>query len=195
VAAPQLGRAQLEEKDREDLAQIASALGLRGVAKADKSTLIEKILEETMAPEPKDKESTPRASAPKVSSREKASAPLGADGEPLSEWEIELAEHEGTPIAPDARVEGESRRERNDSRGDRGDRAAIRVATAAIRVATVRIATATSATPAATSTTVADVTAADADVAVAAVATKARRVTTGSRSTKWSRTSPSATNP
>ena len=121
MAAPQLGRAQLEEKDREDLAQIASALGLRGVAKADKSTLIEKILEETMAPEPKDKESTPRASAPKVSSREKASAPLGADGEPLSEWEIELAEHEGTPIAPDARVEGESRRERNDSRGDRGD--------------------------------------------------------------------------
>ncbi|MFM8265415.1 MAG: transcription termination factor Rho, partial [Acidimicrobiia bacterium] len=121
MAAPQLGRAQLEEKDREDLAQIASALGLRGVAKADKSTLIEKILEETMAPEPKDKESTPRASASKASSREKASAPLGAGGEPLSEWEIELAEHEGTPIAPDARVEGESRRERNDSRGDRGD--------------------------------------------------------------------------
>ena len=134
MAAPQLGRAQLEEKDREDLAQIASALGLRGVAKADKSTLIEKILEETMAPEPEDKESTPRASASKsagkradsdtdssTASRASNAAPLGADGEPLSEWEIELAEHEGTPIAPDARVEGESRRERNDSRGERND--------------------------------------------------------------------------
>ena len=130
MAAPQLGRAQLEEKDREDLAQIASALGLRGVAKADKSTLIEKILEETMAPEPKDKESTPRASAPKASkradsssdSRASTAAPLGADGHPLSEWEIELAEHEGTPIAPDARVEGDSRRERGDTRGERNDR-------------------------------------------------------------------------
>jgi len=121
VAAPQLGRTQLEEKDRDDLAQIASALGLKGVAKASKAVLIEKILEETMSPEPQ--ESAPRASAPKASSRENAAAPLGAGGEPLSEWEVELAEHEGTPIAPDARVEGESRgrHDRND-RGDRNDR-------------------------------------------------------------------------
>ena len=130
MAAPQLGRAQLEEKDRDDLAQIASALGLKGVAKADKAALIEKILEETMAPEPKE-------SAPKSGSRESRSgsrdakpatkgtnpAPLGADGEPLSDWEIELAEHEGTPIAPEARAEADSRgRDRGDSRGDRGDR-------------------------------------------------------------------------
>ncbi|MFM8645310.1 MAG: transcription termination factor Rho [Actinomycetota bacterium] len=121
MAAPQLGRTQLEEKDRDDLAQIASALGLKGVAKASKAVLIERILEETMSPEPQ--ESAPRASAPKASSRENAAAPLGAGGEPLSEWEVELAEHEGTPIAPDARVEGESRgrHDRND-RGDRNDR-------------------------------------------------------------------------
>ena len=121
MAAPQLGRTQLEEKDRDDLAQIASALGLKGVAKASKAVLIEKILEETMSPEPQ--ESAPRASVPKASSRENAAAPLGAGGEPLSEWEVELAEHEGTPIAPDARVEGESRgrHDRND-RGDRNDR-------------------------------------------------------------------------
>ena len=111
VAAPQLGRAQLEEKDRDDLAQIAGALGLKGVAKADKSTLIERILEETMAPEPKEH-----------ASRGPKPAPLGAGGEPLSEWEIELAEHEGTPIAPDARVEGDTRRDRGDSRGDRPNR-------------------------------------------------------------------------
>ena len=120
MAAPQLGRTQLEEKDRDDLAQIASALGIKGVAKADKAVLIEKILEETMAPEPK--ESAPRDSKPKTSSRSSSAAPLGAGGEPLSEWEIELAEHEGTPIAADARVEGESRGRDRGERNDRGDR-------------------------------------------------------------------------
>ncbi|MEY3363896.1 MAG: transcription termination factor Rho, partial [Actinomycetota bacterium] len=48
--------------------------------------------------------------------------PLGADGEPLSEWELELAEHEGTPIAPDARVRTERGGDRGDARGDRSDR-------------------------------------------------------------------------
>ncbi|NDH46096.1 MAG: transcription termination factor Rho, partial [Actinobacteria bacterium] len=104
MAAPQLGRAQLEEKDRDDLIQIAKALGLKGVSAANKADLIAKILEETMAPQSDDK---PQASA----------KPLGADGEPLADWEVELAEHEGTPIAPDARVRGG---DRGDSRG--GDR-------------------------------------------------------------------------
>ena len=53
MAAPQLGRAQLEEKDRDDLAQIATALGIKGVAKATRESLIGKILEETMVTEPK----------------------------------------------------------------------------------------------------------------------------------------------
>ncbi|MFZ9705118.1 MAG: Rho termination factor N-terminal domain-containing protein, partial [Ilumatobacteraceae bacterium] len=96
MAAPQLGRAQLEEKDRDDLIQIAKALGLKGVSAANKADLIAKILEETMAPQSDDK---PQASA----------KPLGADGEPLADWEVELAEHEGTPIAPDARVRGGDR--------------------------------------------------------------------------------------
>ena len=133
MAAPQLGRAQLEEKDRDDLAQIASALGIKGVAKADKSDLIERILEETMAPEPKEptpkstsRESSSRGAARDTSSRassaESNQAPLGAGGEPLSEWEIELAEHEGTPIAAEARVDGDSRGRDRVDRGDRGDR-------------------------------------------------------------------------
>ena len=125
MAAPQLGRAQLEEKDRDDLEQIANALGIKGVARASRETLIGKILEETMAPEPQE----PTQKAPsKSKSTETPSntTPLGADGEPLSEWEVELAEHEGTPIAPDARVRTErsgDRNDRGDSRGDsRGDR-------------------------------------------------------------------------
>jgi len=128
VAAPQLGRAQLEEKERDDLVQIASALGIKGVAKATRETLIGKILEETMAPEPKETKETKTVKASKATTSG-ASAPLGADGEPLSEWELELAEHEGTPVAPDARVQTErggatrtERSDRGDSRSDRNDR-------------------------------------------------------------------------
>ncbi len=125
MAAPQLGRAQLEEKDRDDLEQIANALGIKGVARASRETLIGKILEETMAPEPQEPtKKTPSKS--KSTETPSSTTPLGADGEPLSEWEVELAEHEGTPIAPDARVRTErsgDRNDRGDSRGDsRGDR-------------------------------------------------------------------------
>ncbi len=128
MAAPQLGRAQLEEKDRDDLEQIANALGIKGVARASRETLIGKILEETMAPEPKETttpKSSPKADKAGAASDTANTVPLGANGEPLSEWELELAEHEGTPIAPDARVRTErsgERGDRGDSRGDRNDR-------------------------------------------------------------------------
>ncbi|MFZ9421653.1 MAG: transcription termination factor Rho [Ilumatobacteraceae bacterium] len=125
MAAPQLGRAQLEEKDRDDLEQIANALGIKGVARASRETLIGKILEETMAPEPKETttpKSSPKADKAVAASDTANTVPLGANGEPLSEWELELAEHEGTPIAPDARVRTERSGERGDSRGDRNDR-------------------------------------------------------------------------
>jgi len=125
VAAPQLGRAQLEEKDRDDLEQIANALGIKGVTRASRETLIGKILEETMAPEPKETttpKSSPKADKAGAASDTANTVPLGANGEPLSEWELELAEHEGTPIAPDARVRTERSGERGDSRGDRNDR-------------------------------------------------------------------------
>lgn len=133
MAAPQLGRAQLEEKDRDDLEQIANALGIKGVARANRETLIGKILEETMAPEPKEPtttKSSAKSDKSGASSDAKAAGtakggntvPLGADGEPLSEWELELAEHEGTPIAPDARVRTERGGDRGDARGDRSDR-------------------------------------------------------------------------
>ncbi len=125
MAAPQLGRAQLEEKDRDDLEQIANALGIKGVARASRETLIGKILEETMAPEPKETttpKSSPKADKAGAASDTANTVPLGANGEPLSEWELELAEHEGTPIAPDARVRTERSGERGDSRGDRNDR-------------------------------------------------------------------------
>jgi len=124
VAAPQLGRAQLEEKDRDDLAQIATALGIKGVAKATRELLIGKILEETMVTEPKPS-ATPKSSAKstdKAAAKPADKAPLGADGEALAEWEVELAEHEGTPIAADARVRPERSGDARNDRNDRGDR-------------------------------------------------------------------------
>jgi len=124
VAAPQLGRAQLEEKDRDDLAQIATALGIKGVAKATRESLIGKILEETMVTEPKPS-ATPKSSAKstdKAAAKPADKAPLGADGEALAEWEVELAEHEGTPIAADARVRPERSGDTRNDRNDRGDR-------------------------------------------------------------------------
>ena len=124
MAAPQLGRAQLEEKDRDDLAQIATALGIKGVAKATRESLIGKILEETMVTEPKPS-ATPKSSAKstdKAAAKPADKAPLGADGEALAEWEVELAEHEGTPIAADARVRPERSGDIRNDRNDRGDR-------------------------------------------------------------------------
>jgi transcription termination factor Rho len=57
--------------------------------------------------------------AAKTSSPAAAQAALGADGEPLADWEIELAEHEGTPVAPDARRASE-RPAGSDRGNDRG---------------------------------------------------------------------------
>ena len=135
MASEALEQSALEAKDREQLVAIAKALGVKSAARAKKEEIIEMILEQT-AP-------SPVVAAPAAASAKRASAGgsksasdarsasdaksdgpvLGADGQPLSEWEIELAEHEGTPIAPDARRQSEVG-DRGDSRGggDRNDR-------------------------------------------------------------------------
>ena len=99
VATGALNRASLEAKDRDALVAIASALGVRAGDDTDTSALIDRILE--------------HAPAAPASGGARRGAALGADGEPLSDWEIELAEHEGTPVAPDAR-------RTSDRGGDRG---------------------------------------------------------------------------
>ena len=144
MASEALEQSALEAKDREQLVAIAKALGVKSAARAKKEEIIEMILEQT-APSPvvaaPAAASAKRASAggsksssdAKSASDAKSDGPvLGADGQPLSEWEIELAEHEGTPIAPDARRQSEvgdrgdwrgggDRNDRND-RGPRNDR-------------------------------------------------------------------------
>ena len=133
MASGALEQSALEAKDRDQLLAIAKALGVKSAGRAKKEEIIEMILEQTApsAPAP----SVPAAPAP-TSSRGSTSsaksesenatssqvAALGADGQPLSEWEIELAEHEGTPIAPDARRRTEQTESRSDNREFRDNR-------------------------------------------------------------------------
>lgn len=127
MASGALEQSALEAKDREQLVAIAGALGVKSASRAKKAELIEMILEQTKpaapAPKPAKQEEAPKAEKPAPAA---PSAPvLGADGEPLADWEIELAEHEGTPVAPDARrASDQDRGDRGSNRfnNDRGDR-------------------------------------------------------------------------
>ncbi len=135
MASEALEQSALEAKDREQLVAIAKALGVKSAARAKKEEIIEMILEQT-APSPvvaaPVAASVKRAGTGSSKSASDANSSsdakfdgqvLGADGQPLAEWEIELAEHEGTPIAPDARRQSDVG-DRGDSRGggDRNDR-------------------------------------------------------------------------
>jgi len=120
MASGALEKSALEAKDREQLTAIASALGVKSASRAKKSELIDMILEQTKPAAP-----TPVAAKPTSRDAAKTAAPaaaqpaLGAGGEPLADWEIELAEHEGTPVAPDARRASE-RPAGSDRGNDRG---------------------------------------------------------------------------
>ena len=102
MAAEALEKSVLEGKDREQLMAIAQALGVKSVSRAKKAELIDKILEQTATPEPTKKEPRRDEAPERPANQQKSQAPaeprvvIGPDGEPLSEWELELAEHEGT---------------------------------------------------------------------------------------------------
>ena len=134
MASGALEKSALEAKDREQLTAIASALGVKSASRAKKSELIDMILEQTKpaAPTPVAAKPTSRVAA-KTAAPAAAQPALGAGGEPLADWEIELAEHEGTPVAPDARRaserpagsdrgndRGPNRNQNNDRNHDRG---------------------------------------------------------------------------
>jgi transcription termination factor Rho len=120
MASGALEKSALEAKDREQLTAIASALGVKSASRAKKSELIDMILEQTKPAAPTLVAAKPTSRvAAKTSSPAAAQAALGADGEPLADWEIELAEHEGTPVAPDARRASE-RPAGSDRGNDRG---------------------------------------------------------------------------
>ena len=126
MASGALEQSALEAKDREQLVAIAGALGVKSASRAKKAELIEMILEQTkpteVAPKPAKKVDAPKAERQEAPVEVPAGPVLGADGEPLADWEIELAEHEGTPVAPDARRASEQNQNNSRNNNDRGDR-------------------------------------------------------------------------
>jgi transcription termination factor Rho len=118
VAAEALEQSMLESKDKDQLLAIAQALGIKTNARASKATLIDRILETTgvapakptAAPEASDDGDTAAPAPEPAPAAPDAGAPggepevvLGPDGEPLSDWEMELlrkGEIEMPPPAP-----------------------------------------------------------------------------------------------
>ena len=148
MAAEALEKSALESKDKDQLMAIAAALGVKTSGRASKTTLVEKILEKTGVPEATAKAKPARTDKPvRVDKSERSesqddgdsddtddaprrngAAPqsgptvyVGADGEPLAEWEIELAQHEGRLGELQTSSGGSSRSDRGD-RSDRGPR-------------------------------------------------------------------------
>ena len=145
MAAEALEKSALESKDKDQLLAIAAALGVKTSGRASKTTLVDKILEKTGVSESQADASSSRDEKPARGQRGAARAQsadgdaddssdkqqkesaqssepivyIGADGEPLAEWEIELAQHEGRlDELKTAQSSGQSRQDR----GDRGPR-------------------------------------------------------------------------
>lgn len=149
MAAEALEKSALESKDKDQLMAIAAALGVKTSGRASKTTLVEKILEKTGVPEATAKAKPARTDKPtraekierdhsedgdddqtngdaprrgKAPSQSEPTVYLGSDGEPLAEWEIELAQHEGRLDELQTASPGASGRNDRADRGDRGER-------------------------------------------------------------------------
>ena len=144
MAAEALEKSALESKDKDQLLAIAAALGIKTSGRAAKATLVDKILEKTGAtdapaekPARSDKparngeasdhddaddsddiQAAVRHAAKAVTASDEPTVYLGADGEPLAEWEIELAQHEGRLGELKTQSGGQQRGDRSD-RGQR----------------------------------------------------------------------------
>jgi transcription termination factor Rho len=109
MAAEALEKSVLESKDKEQLTAIATALGIKASARLKKADIIDKILdttgghaveparnsepadnEESSAPAPAKRAAKPSAGRTRVGTADVPEVVLGADGEPLAQWEIEL---------------------------------------------------------------------------------------------------------
>ena len=147
MAAAALEQSMLESKDKDTLLEMAKALGVKANARLKKSDIIDKILDTTgsgssaASPTP-----APHADAPANGAADRAPAggthndrpfvappidagdapaavQLGPDGEPLADWEIELAaKGEATDASDTAADEPALRDDRQSGRTDRTDR-------------------------------------------------------------------------
>jgi transcription termination factor Rho len=151
VAAAALEQSMLESKDKDTLLEMAKALGVKVTARQKKSDIIDKILETTgpSSPPPSGNgQATPEVTAapesapvqdagftaPQPVAAARPEVVLGADGEPLADWELELVgdagsddpDSDGSAGAPVAPADGRDRAatgQRNDrNRNDQGGR-------------------------------------------------------------------------
>ncbi len=128
MAAAALEQSMLESKDKDTLLEMAKALGVKVTARQKKSDIIDKILDTTgpsspstpavetssgngqsasAAPSDTDdaasgssgSSATSPAAATPTMSADSADIVLGPDGEPLADWEIELAKNGGSDDA------------------------------------------------------------------------------------------------
>ncbi len=142
MAAEALEQSALEGKDKDQLLQIAKALGVKGTSRLKKAEIIDKILDSTGASAPTNGNGAApvapaaaapaSAEAPEPAPASDASAPapepdtptVGPDGEPLADWEIALAK-ERAAQGGDAPVESDDREKTDTTRGaDDGGKAA-----------------------------------------------------------------------
>ena len=137
MAAEALEQSVLESKDKDQLLAIAQALGIKTTARAAKATLVTKILETTRgdaSAEPSNGSSRPASemngaspeapdAGPRASGNAHTPEPavvLGADGEPLADWEIDLLAS-GEPPAPSTASAAVSHGDDADDGDDAGD--------------------------------------------------------------------------
>lgn len=144
MASDALEQSVLESKDKEQLVAIATALGLKSVARSKKDDIIKKILDTVgpsggpvEAPEapakrgpgrpPKNAKAVVPPPPSETSTDTKPAASggsdvvLGADGEPLAEWEAELVRQGISTSTEEVSADGAPSGDRG-PRNDRGDR-------------------------------------------------------------------------
>ena len=151
MAAAALEQSMLESKDKDTLLEMAKALGVKVTARQKKSDIIDKILETTgpsSAPAPAAEQSSgngqsatpataaaepdtaPDQAAAPASTPSAPSAPsasdaaevvLGPDGEPLADWEIELARSGESADNGDASPRTDRDRDRDRNGQNRSD--------------------------------------------------------------------------
>ncbi len=131
VAAAALEQSMLESKDKDTLLEMAKALGVKVNARLKKSDIIDKILDTTGSSSTPATvarvETAPVAPTAATNGADSPVAPevvLGPDGEPLADWEIDLA-RTGTPADADdtaATGDAQPRADRDRTDQPRGDR-------------------------------------------------------------------------
>ncbi|MGI8983502.1 MAG: transcription termination factor Rho [Acidimicrobiales bacterium] len=102
VPQPPLERSVLERKERDELATIATAMGVKPAARASKATLIDQILREAgieTAPEPKPRRRTTKAAASAANGDEGASQPADEPAPAPAGPEVSAKTERETPDA------------------------------------------------------------------------------------------------